>query len=186
MPTEKLISDYTITRVESGCAPVSGKYGLQINTPNDITPVFPYLNALLEETRYDLNNGILIWKEGDSAYALRPHEIIIASERGLDEPQVVRSLVKGIIDRINNTWANKDSIEPCFTEKTLPSVIDFYKLLPKTNCKKCGRSTCLVFAADLREGKNTPGKCLPLLESQNEDNRRKLETLINQLPERKK
>ena len=178
---EKLISDYTVTRVESGCAPVSGKYGLQVNVANDISPVFPYLNALLEETRYDHENRILIWKENDRAYALRPHEIIIVSEQGVDRPEQIRSLVGGIADRINQTWANRDNIKPCLTEKTRPSVIDIYKLLPKTNCRLCDCTTCLAFAADLREGKTPLEKCAPVLKPENAVTRRKLEDLLKVL-----
>ena len=31
--------------------------------------------------------------------------------------------------------------------------LDIYKLLPKTNCKKCGHPTCLAFAMKLATGK---------------------------------
>lgn len=39
------------------------------------------------------------------------------------------------------------------------SGLDIYKLLPKTNCKKCGFSTCLAFAMALAQKKTTLDKC---------------------------
>ena len=32
------------------------------------------------------------------------------------------------------------------------SGLQIQKLLPKTNCKKCGQPTCMVFAAQVMEG----------------------------------
>jgi ArsR family metal-binding transcriptional regulator len=176
---DKLITDYQVNKVESGCAPVSGRYGLQINVVNDISLVFPYLNALLDETWYDHQNSILIWKEKDRAYALRPHEIIVVTEQGIDEPVQIRRLVSEIVDRVNNTWNERATITPRFTEKARPTAIDIYKLLPKTNCKQCGYTTCLVFAADLRDGKTRLECCPTLTKPENSGVKQKLENILS-------
>ncbi len=39
----------------------------------------------------------------------------------------------------------------------------FHKFLPKTNCKRCGKRTCLAFAIDLARGKCQPEEC-PVLD----------------------
>ena len=39
------------------------------------------------------------------------------------------------------------------------SGLDIYKLLPKTNCKDCGFSTCLAFAMALAQKKSSLDKC---------------------------
>jgi acetyl-CoA decarbonylase/synthase complex subunit gamma len=44
------------------------------------------------------------------------------------------------------------------------SPIDIFKLLPKTNCKKCGVSNCLAFAAKLASREIKLELCIPLLE----------------------
>lgn len=44
--------------------------------------------------------------------------------------------------------------------------IDIYKLLPKTNCKKCGVSNCMTFAAKLASREIVLELCIPLLEEQ--------------------
>ncbi|MHA1623902.1 MAG: (Fe-S)-binding protein, partial [Promethearchaeota archaeon] len=42
--------------------------------------------------------------------------------------------------------------------------LDFYKFLPKTNCKKCEQKTCMAFALALLQGKVKVEDCPPLLE----------------------
>ena len=42
------------------------------------------------------------------------------------------------------------------------SALDIYKLLPRTNCKKCGSSTCLAFAMQLTTGKANASACVDM------------------------
>ena len=44
------------------------------------------------------------------------------------------------------------------------SPIEVYKLLPGTNCKECGESNCMAFAARLVNREATLQECPPLLE----------------------
>jgi ArsR family metal-binding transcriptional regulator len=173
-----LIKEFLYHLVESGCSPGSGRYGLQVDIPQDISPVFPYLNAQLDNTRYNHQNGILIWREKDRAYALRAHEIKIVYGVGIDDLEKARGLVTEIIERLNSVWKNREDITPCFTEKAPPSVMDIFKLLPRTNCKECGYVTCLVYAADLCEGKAGLEACPVLLDPKYADKR---ETLMDML-----
>jgi len=41
----------------------------------------------------------------------------------------------------------------------MPTAIEFFKLLPKTNCKECGQPTCLAFAMLLANQKAKIGDC---------------------------
>jgi len=50
------------------------------------------------------------------------------------------------------------------------SGIEIFKLLPKTNCKKCGFPTCLAFAMALAQGKTDMAKCPDI----SEESKRKL------------
>jgi ArsR family metal-binding transcriptional regulator len=162
---EKLITDYEIRLFEPGCAPGSARYGVLIDVPNDISPVFPYLNAILDNVSYDPENRILIWRERRQAYALRPNEIRVAPG---EEPFDARLLASEIIERINRVWQERHNITPRFTDRRPTAVIDIYKLLPKTNCRQCGYATCLAFAAALRSGEACLEQCPPLLAEQKE------------------
>lgn len=66
--------------------------------------------------------------------------------------------------------ANREAITPKYEGRRKPKLIAILKLLPKTNCKKCGRPTCTVFAAQMAEGGLGPEYCPEL----SDENRRKL------------
>lgn len=52
------------------------------------------------------------------------------------------------------------------------------KLLPQTNCRECGRKTCLAFAIDLAKGKARLEDCPPLRESEHAADRQALAKLL--------
>ncbi|MHA1145461.1 MAG: (Fe-S)-binding protein [Candidatus Helarchaeota archaeon] len=59
------------------------------------------------------------------------------------------------------------------------TTFQIYKLLPKTNCKKCGESTCMSFAMKLLNRTQELQNCTPLYdEPQYEKNRNALEELF--------
>ncbi len=158
---DDLIRDYGVEVVEAGCAPGAGRYGVNINLPNDISAAFPYLNAVRENAWYDPENQILIWREPRQAYAFRPRDIRVAR---IEDPLHAREMAQGIVAEVNAVWKDREDIKPLFTTRKLPSTIDIFKLLPRTNCRKCGYATCLAFAAALRAGEAEIDLCLPLEE----------------------
>jgi len=56
--------------------------------------------------------------------------------------------------------------------------MELYKFLPKTNCKKCGKPTCMAFALDLLQGKVKVDDCTPLLEPKYNKDYIKLKELL--------
>ncbi len=60
----------------------------------------------------------------------------------------------------------------------MPSPLDIYKLLPKTNCGKCGEKTCMSFAFKLLSGERKLEECEPLFSPKFEKNRKKLEEML--------
>jgi ArsR family metal-binding transcriptional regulator len=168
---DKLVEEYTIRIVEPGCAPGSGHYGLQINLENDISEIFPYINAEIKDGYYDHVNHVLIWRESGQAYALHPGEIRIAR---IEDSSKANQIASEIIGKINRFWQDRHNITPCYAERKLPTTIDLFKLLPKTNCKQCGFVTCLAYADALRSGQVRLEDCLPLSESKYEENKLKL------------
>ncbi|HEY33430.1 MAG TPA: hypothetical protein G4O10_10060 [Dehalococcoidia bacterium] len=173
---EELIKDYRCELAEAGCAPGSGFYALKVSLTRNISAVLPYLNALFENTRYDHDNRILICEENNRGFAFRSTDIRVSGILDVsDVPQVSQE----VVDRVNQVWRERDQITPCYDEWKLPTVIDIYQLLPKTNCKECGYLTCLAFAAELRTDPGLLAKCPPLLQSEYASNRERLETLFS-------
>ena len=170
-----LIESYEIQMVEPGCTPGAGRWGVLVSLPGDISAVFPYLNAAFHNTIYDHENKILIIREQNQAYALRPDEIRIART---DDPFHAKQMADEIIEKVNRVWRERETITPRLTDKKRVTVIDIFKLLPKTNCRKCGYLTCLAYAADLRQGTAHLEDCPYLSLPEFTENRQKIAGLF--------
>ncbi|RPH50695.1 MAG: hypothetical protein EHM85_09440 [Desulfobacteraceae bacterium] len=147
--SEELIRSFETRLAVSDCHPGADWYILFVKLHEDISEALPYLNSALEQpTDYRHSERILLWNSGKKKYAFRADEIAIAPASDNDE---ARELSGSIIKTVNNIWKRKDEITPSFEgRKPLPNVLDIYKLLPGSNCKKCGFPTCMAFAAVLR------------------------------------
>lgn len=166
----ELITAYSFDLVEDHHHPGSGHFGVRVILPVDISTVFPYLNSVLDDSRYDHENGILIGVYERQRYAFRPHEIQAGAVSDQSEASPVAGAVVKLINRI---WQNHEDIIPCLRERKLPAVYDIYKLLPRTNCRACGYPTCLACAADIRNGVISLDKC-PLLSNPQYEQKREL------------
>jgi 4Fe-4S ferredoxin len=61
----------------------------------------------------------------------------------------------------------------------MANVMEVYKLLPQTNCKKCGEATCMAFAVALIGGKRRLEECTPLFEEEKyQENIEKLKKMV--------
>ena len=157
---DKLITGYTIEIATPECFPETEIFRTRLHLNNDIREVLPYLNAILENTEYYNDTAILLWENNGRRYAFRPLEIAIAPITDREEAQ---SLAEIIVGQVNDIWNLRDELKPDYEgKKALPSVIDIYKLLPRTNCKECDYATCMAFASALREGKAELAACTPL------------------------
>jgi 4Fe-4S ferredoxin len=57
-----------------------------------------------------------------------------------------------------------------------------YKLLPNTNCKQCGESTCYSFALKLAVSQKKLADCPPLFESQYTEKLAALQEIVVEAP----
>lgn len=172
---DKLIADYEMQLIEPGCAPGASRWNALLTFPNDISEVFPYLNGQFDGIWYDHENKTLIWRDDGQMYACRPREIRIAQ---VIDPQNARESAEEIISRINHVWEKREQITPRYTERKPVPIIDIFKLLPQTNCKLCGRPTCMAFAADLSQGKALIEDCPPLCQPEHSASKEKLAGLF--------
>jgi len=174
--TKKLIEHYEIELVSPPCIPGAAEWCARASLEADISEVLPYLNAELQGADYDHWVKVLIWKHGGHSYAFRPREIRVSP---VEDRQEALNLVSKIIEKVNDIWSIREQITPDFKKITLPPLMSIYKLLPRTNCGECGYSTCMAFAADLREGKKQVEKCPVLHKHEYSENRKKLLDLFN-------
>lgn len=165
---DKLITEYRIELVEDHHSPGSGRYGVRIVLPVDISIVFPYLNAMMDDTQYDQKNSVLIGVGNHRRCAFRPREIQTGTVKEFAEAS---SIAEEVVEMVNRIWREHERIDPSFKERKLPAIYDIYKLLPKTNCRECGYATCLACAADIRNGVVPWEKCPLLLKPEYAKNR---------------
>ncbi len=173
--SQELITSYELEMCPPACVPGAATWSARAVLDLEIDAVLPYLYARLEASDYDHQARILIWKDRDHKFAFRSREIKAA-------PALDREEAKALIDRavalLNDTWRERESIEPRFERRTLPNLMQLYRLLPRTNCSRCGCATCMAFAASIREGRVELERCTALDRPEHRESRRVLLTLL--------
>lgn len=148
--------DFSISK--TGVMPTCPRtfWGAHFKLDTDVRPLFPYLNAVFTDARfYDKPECVEFIFEGFKCM-LYPDEVIAAAFTGEDQ---AREFAQNLVDFLNDLNDRKNSLRPDFKKFTPVSVIDIYKILPQTNCRECGFSTCLAFAAALSKRETTSGQC---------------------------
>ena len=144
----------------------------------DIREVLPYLNATLSRGIYKPGRPSLAWhKDG--------HNITFWSDRiaadGLESREQVKEVIDSLVALVNGTWERREEIEPDDTTHERRQPLELYRLLPMTNCKRCGEETCFAFALKLAAGQLDPKDCRPMYEEGAHAGRRtRLEALLAQ------
>ena len=122
----------------------------------DVSELAPYINAVAQKALYYekpphikfLLDGVLcsLFENGGSAASF--------SDRGQ-----ALDFMDRLIAFLNHTYLNKDSIRPNYKVYKPISVLDIFRLLPRSNCQECGFSTCMAFAAALSRQKTDSFRC---------------------------
>lgn len=129
----------------------------------DITELLPFLNAELGAHQYFSDPPALTLKLPGKLVTLHPTAIAINIVKDQEEAEGILCWLQ---EKINDVWARRDAIEPTFAVRSKPRLLDVLKLLPKTNCGRCGHPTCMVFAVKLCDGVNSIDDC-PVLDGTN-------------------
>jgi len=125
----------------------------------DVSEVLPYLNAVLGGYEYLKNPPAVIFRSRGKLITVHGNKIALNALRDEAEADKILEWLK---KEINEAWEKREKIVPCCEGAPKPKLIEILKLLPKTNCKKCGDPTCMVFAARMAEGVKGSEDCPPL------------------------
>ena len=166
-----LIEGYEIDLFCPPCDPGSEAWVATAHAEADLSGLMPYMNAVVKNGYYDPELPTLVWKEGAHKFFLRKNEFGINNLH--DRAHAERRVAK-LVERLNDIWETREDIEPDFTWRKPPAVLEVFKLLPRTNCKECGVPSCMAFAAKLAQGEASLDECTALLEAQNRENLEKL------------
>jgi ArsR family metal-binding transcriptional regulator len=141
----------------------------------EIQEVFPYLNAILKGCIYNHPANTLTIRKDQKLIALHALHITLAK---IEDEKEAEELLEWLKDLINKTYENRSQIDPNFSMAAELKALDMFKLLPGTNCKKCGEPSCLAFAVKLvgRDAEIT--KCNPLFSEPYQEKRTVLIELL--------
>lgn len=152
------------------------EYEAIAHLPVDIGPVLPYLNATLRSGTYFPDVPAFSWREG-------PHKIGFWADRiavdHLESREQAQETIERLVKLVNDTWEKRGEIEPDETSRENLQPLELFRLLPKTNCKECGESSCFNYALKLAAGQVKLADCRPLhRDEQYDENRAQLESLL--------
>ncbi|MBE0477510.1 Fe-S cluster protein [Candidatus Aerophobetes bacterium] len=124
----------------------------------DISPAFPYLNAIFKGTIYNPEARTLSFRQEGRGVTLYPENMLVA---GCKNPEEAKKVLGEVKDLINRTYEDKDTITPSYKTRAKLTALGIYKLLPRTNCGDCGQATCMAFASKLVTEEVSIDMCKP-------------------------
>lgn len=127
----------------------------------DMAQVLPYLNATLKSGTYFSDGPAFSWRQDDHNIGFWADRIAVDH---LETREQAREIIESLVKLVNDTWDRRDEIEPDSTTRENLQPLELYRLLPRTNCKICGESSCFTFALKLAAGQIDLQKCSPVCE----------------------
>lgn len=158
-----LLKSYAKEIFRAECNPSFESLHCIAHLDQDITKALPYLNATLGGFEYLKDPPAVTFKVHDKLITVHPREIAV---NALKDEDKVDKILEWLKREINEAWEKRDEIEPKYEGAPKPKVFEILKFLPKTNCKECGESMCMVFAAKIAEGAKGPEDCPALKEEE--------------------
>jgi len=133
---------FTITHVKD-CMADPTKNRIVVECSDDISPVFPYLNAIIFTIMYAPAVNSVTVKRGERILSLYPRVAKMAKVDGAEDATGQLSWFK---DLCNGTWRWRGESMPLYERRTLLGWLDVYRLLPGLNSGECGEAACTAFA----------------------------------------
>jgi ArsR family metal-binding transcriptional regulator len=128
----------------------------------NIGEVIPYLNTVFGGTRYIKDPPSVMFKINGRLISVHADKISINALNSIEEAD---KLLFWLQREINDIWERRNEIEPTDEVPDAPIMIEVLKLLPKTNCRKCGQPTCMVFSTLVIQGVKGADDCPELTDS---------------------
>jgi ArsR family metal-binding transcriptional regulator len=144
-----LRSGYTKKIFRPECNPSFQSVHCIARLNENVGEVLPYLNAVLGGDQYFQDPPEVMFLYHGKIIKVGARDIAI---NALKDEQEADCILEWIKNEINQAWENRSAISPCCTGKTKPGLMEVLRLLPKSNCKKCGLPTCMVFATQVVDG----------------------------------
>ena len=174
-----LIEKYELEVFTPPCEPGAQRYAARARLNVGISQVLPYLNATLRGAVFFPEADALTWKKAGHNIAF--HDLEIATSN-VEDRHGAEVELKALIDLVNRTWERRAEITPDHVTRQRPTPMAIYKLLPNTNCKQCGESTCYIFSLRLSTSQKKLADCPLLFEPQNAEKLTALQQIMIDAP----
>ena len=124
---------------------------------NEFSHLFPFIQATEKEAIHFENPEYLQFKKDDIQCSLYPPNHISAGF--FYDRKEALIFASAMIKYLNDLEKRKLKIKPKFNTYRRLHVPDILRLLPLTNCRKCGFRTCMAFAGAVSRRRMTLDKC---------------------------
>ena len=166
-----LVISYDLEVFTPPCSPGALTFSAIARLQGNIAPALPYLNAVLPNAVYNPGAPALVWKDGRRHVVFHADHLAVSN---LEDRNAAVEQVERLVRLVNETWQERERIEPSYAVRQRPTPMMLYKLLPGTNCRECGQATCWNFALKLGAGQVTVADCRPLADPIYADRRAQL------------
>lgn len=167
-------TSYSITHVLD-CIADPSKNRIIVELSDDISVIFPYLNAVYPYISFNPGANAVTVRRGERLLTFYPRTAIFAKVDGVEDAVAQLEWFRKLC---LETWERRHTITPSFQPKSMLGPLDIYRLLPQSNCKRCGEATCMAFAVALLQGRRTLQECPPLHEPARAEAHRRLAELL--------
>ena len=151
-----LLETYTLKIFKSKCRSMEKGVHCFAFLDQDVSDALPYLNSVLGGFEYITDPPSVTFKAHGKLITVHGKKIAVNALKNRIEAE---KIIEWLKNEINSAWENKCRIAPSYSSMPKPKLIEILKLLPKTNCKKCNESTCMIFAIRVAEGAKGPEEC---------------------------
>lgn len=170
-----LLHGFAVTQVMD-CIADPTKNRIVAELWDDVSPAFPYLNAVVNNLIYNPGANSVTVKRGARILTFYPHLAVMAKVAGEEDAE---AQLRWFQDLCNDVWRRRDEITPRYERRQMLGPLDAYMLLPKLRrCQACGEAGCWAFALMLLFGEQQLSACPRLDEPEYAEGARRLAELL--------
>lgn len=162
MDNDQLWNSFYITHV-SDCIADPSKNRVMAEFSDDISPVFPYLNAVVSGLMFVPQANLVTIKRGGRILTFYPRGAALAKVDGAEDAAAQLAWFQELC---NDVWRRRAEITLRYERQRLLGPLDVYRLLPQLNCQACGEATCMAVAFGLLQSRHAVQDCPVLCENE--------------------
>lgn len=159
-----LLDSIEIKTVEQ-CTADPFKIKVVAQADRSIGDFLPYLLALDPRATYSEGGGYIAFKAGQGNVTIYVSGRVTATM--LQNEEAARALLDDLRGKINDLHRRRETLDLAkLLDRGTLSILGVLKLLPRTNCQRCGEPTCMAFAVRMVSGEARTRNCVPIYEEE--------------------